>query len=128
MRIINLETSVTVSEDYWRNKAINYRMNPKNISALTIAGIDLCALANNHVLDFGYPGLTETLATLKQAGISYAGAGQNLEEAEAPALMELKDGRRVIVFSVCLANERHTLSWAARKDRPGINFLERLLG
>ena len=38
--IINLETSVTQSEDYWRNKGINYRMHPKNIPCITSAAID----------------------------------------------------------------------------------------
>jgi poly-gamma-glutamate capsule biosynthesis protein CapA/YwtB (metallophosphatase superfamily) len=34
LRIINLETSITASEEYWRGKQINYRMNPKNTSCL----------------------------------------------------------------------------------------------
>ena len=67
IRIINLETSITQSDDFWKGKGINYRMHPDNIPALTAAGIDICALANNHVLDWGYPGLQETLSSLKQA-------------------------------------------------------------
>ncbi|NNC68544.1 MAG: hypothetical protein HKN83_10985 [Gammaproteobacteria bacterium] len=31
-RIINLETSVTKSNDYWEDKSINYRIHPNNIS------------------------------------------------------------------------------------------------
>ena len=31
VKIINLETSVTRSEDYWKYKGINYRMYPDNI-------------------------------------------------------------------------------------------------
>lgn len=54
LRVINLETSITRSDEYWRNKGINYRMNPKNMAVLTTAGIDYCSLANNHVLDWGY--------------------------------------------------------------------------
>src|SRR2546426_3787271 len=52
-RIINLETAVTRSDDYWTGKGIHYRMHPANIGCLRVAGIDACALANNHVLDFG---------------------------------------------------------------------------
>ena len=58
LRIINLETSVTTSDDYWEGKGINYRMHPENIPSLTAAKIDHCSLANNHVLDWGYAGLT----------------------------------------------------------------------
>ena len=75
-RIINLETAVTRSDDR-DPKGINYRMHPANISCLTAAGIDCCALANNHVLDWGSAGLTETLETLHQAGVKTAGAGMN---------------------------------------------------
>ncbi len=31
VRIINLETSVTRSDDYWKWKEVHYRMNPENI-------------------------------------------------------------------------------------------------
>jgi poly-gamma-glutamate synthesis protein (capsule biosynthesis protein) len=81
VRIVNLETSITTSGDYWPGKEVHYRMNPRNIGSLTAAGIDCCALANNHVLDWGYEGLAETLATLDRAGIKHAGAGRN-EEAD----------------------------------------------
>lgn len=83
VRIINLETSITSSDEFWPAKGIHYRMNPKNIPCLTAAKIDCCVLANNHVLDWGYAGLAETLATLKSAGIKTAGLGANLREAQA---------------------------------------------
>ena len=67
LRIINLETSVTKSDDYWKGKQIHYRMHPENIDCITEAKIDVCSLANNHVLDWGYAGLEETLETLKKA-------------------------------------------------------------
>ncbi len=51
-RIVNLETSVTASDD-WLDKGINYRMHPANVPCLTAAGLDCCVLANNHVLDWG---------------------------------------------------------------------------
>ena len=37
LRIINLETSITSSEDYWRHKEIHYRMHPRNIDCITAA-------------------------------------------------------------------------------------------
>lgn len=49
LRIINLETAVTTSSHAWQ-KEINYRMHPANLPLLTAAGIDVCVLANNHVL------------------------------------------------------------------------------
>ena len=58
-RIINLETSITRSEDYAR-KGINYRMSPKNADCLKAAAIDCCVLGNNHILDWGRRGLLDT--------------------------------------------------------------------
>ncbi len=47
VKLINLETSITVSNDYERGKGINYRMNPENIGCLGSGKIDCCTLANN---------------------------------------------------------------------------------
>jgi poly-gamma-glutamate synthesis protein (capsule biosynthesis protein) len=126
LRIINLETSITTSNDYWVNKGINYRMHPGNISCISEASIDYCSLANNHILDWGYSGLTETLETLDNANINRAGAGQNLREAEAPAVLTVKGKGRVIVFSFGLRSSGIPTSWVARENRPGVNLLNDL--
>ncbi len=47
-------------------------MHPDNIPCLTAARIDCCALANNHFVDLGYDGLSETLSTLQHAGLQTA--------------------------------------------------------
>ncbi len=73
VRLINLETSVTRSGEFAPGKQVHYRMNPANIDCLTVARPDVCALANNHVLDFGRGGLAETLDTLAGAGLAAAG-------------------------------------------------------
>lgn len=126
LRIINLETSVTKSDDYWKSKGINYRMNPDNIACLTAAGIDFCSLANNHVLDWGYAGLKETLEMLHSVNIKYAGAGLNLSEAENPAIFDMKNDCRVIVLSCGMGSSGIPHSWAADEDNPGVFLLKDL--
>ena len=37
VKLINLETSITLSNDYWWSKGIYYRTNPENIGCLTAA-------------------------------------------------------------------------------------------
>ncbi len=125
-RVINLETSVTRSDDFWPDKGINYRMNPAHVDSLTVARIDVCALANNHVLDFGYGGLVETLETLHAAGLRTAGAGRNADEARRPAVVELASGGRLIVFSVGTESSGVPPSWEATPQRPGVGFLKDL--
>jgi poly-gamma-glutamate synthesis protein (capsule biosynthesis protein) len=121
--LINLETAVTGSEDYWKGKGINYRMNPGNAPVLSAAGINVTALANNHVLDWGYDGLAETTETLKNQHIRYSGAGKNRDEAEAPAVIDLEGKDRVVVFSFAAASSGAPVAWAAAADRPGVNLL-----
>jgi poly-gamma-glutamate synthesis protein (capsule biosynthesis protein) len=122
LRIINLETAITLSEHYVP-KGINYRMNPANLRCLEAAGIDCCVLANNHVLDWGPEGLEETLDTLERARIFVAGAGRDLEEAATPAKLCLEDGRRLLVHAVACPTSGVPGQWAARTDRPGVHFL-----
>ena len=124
LRIINLETSITKSDNYWESKGIHYRMHPKNICCITEAGINFCSLANNHILDWGYLGLTETLETLKKVNVRSAGAGQNIQQAEAPAIMKVEDKGRVIVFSYGLRSSGISVNWAAAENKPGVNLLK----
>ncbi len=126
VRLVNLETSITKSNDYWWGKGINYRMNPDNIDCLTAAQIDCCTLANNHVLDWGYSGLIETISTLETAQIKTAGAGRLLSSAETPAIIEVKGKGRAIVFAFGLVSSGIPPSWAAESDRPGVNLLPNL--
>lgn len=126
LRIINLETSITKSDDYWKFKGIHYRMNPDNAGCLSAAGIDFCALANNHVLDWGYGGLRETLETLDEAGIRYAGAGLSLSEAERPAVFLVGDKSRVLVFSFGVVTSGIPAGWSASRDRSGVFVLRDL--
>jgi poly-gamma-glutamate synthesis protein (capsule biosynthesis protein) len=125
VRVVNLETGVTKSDD-WAAKGINYRMHPENVPCITAAKIDCCVLANNHILDWGYAGLAETLETLRNADVETAGAGRNIEEAEAPAIMEVAGGRRVIVFAFGSTTSGIPRAWAAAHDKPGVNILRSL--
>lgn len=124
VRIVNLETAVTRSDSYWPGKGINYRMHPDNIDCLTRLDIDCAVLANNHVLDWGYEGLEETLATLWAAGIRTAGAGLNRKQAAAPTAIELDDGRRVVVFSLGSMTSGIPPVWSATDRQAGVWLLE----
>jgi poly-gamma-glutamate synthesis protein (capsule biosynthesis protein) len=121
-RIVNLETSVTCSDEPWP-KGINYRMHPANVGCLTAAGIDVCVLANNHVLDYGHSGLVETLEALDRAGLKTTGAGRTLAEARRPAVVDRMVDSRVVVHGFGTETSGIPPSWAATEDRPGVDFL-----
>ncbi|SEA41144.1 CapA family protein [Microbulbifer marinus] len=124
-RIINLETAVTRSDDFWPGKGINYRMHPGNVPCLSVAQIDACSLANNHVLDWGYDGLTETMTSLHQAGIKTAGAGANLLSAIEPAVIRLGE-RRLLLFACGHPSSGIPADWAATETKAGVFFIDEL--
>jgi poly-gamma-glutamate capsule biosynthesis protein CapA/YwtB (metallophosphatase superfamily) len=121
-RIVNLETSVTTSEDAFP-KRINYRMHPSNIPLLVAARVDCCVLGNNHVLDWGVAGLLETLDTIAVAGISVAGAGHDVTGARAPAELRVRGDARVLVFGFGSLDSGIPAEWAAGPARPGVHLL-----
>jgi poly-gamma-glutamate capsule biosynthesis protein CapA/YwtB (metallophosphatase superfamily) len=124
-RIVTLETSITGSAEF-APKGINYKMHPANAPVLTVAGIDCCVLANNHVLDWGQAGLLETLRTLEDAGITTTGAGRSAEHAAAPAILPIAGEARVLVFAFGARSSGIPRNWAADGSRPGINLLPEL--
>lgn len=127
LRIVNLETAVT-ARGRPAPKGINYRMNPANAGVLSAFGIDACLLANNHVLDWGIEGLADTLASLRAAGIAASGAGTDLAQATAPAVLPLPRGGRLLAFAFGHESSGIPPGWGAAAGRPGVALLPSLDG
>jgi poly-gamma-glutamate capsule biosynthesis protein CapA/YwtB (metallophosphatase superfamily) len=125
VRIINLETSITRSEAFVP-KGINYRMSPENAKCLIAAEIDCCVLANNHVLDWVCSGLIDTLQVLERHHIHVAGAGRDVAQASAPAILDVAGKGRVVVIGFACASSGVPGDWAATRDLPGVNLLDNL--
>jgi gamma-polyglutamate biosynthesis protein CapA len=79
----NLEQVVTerVDELPKADKLIHLASDRRGVEALHRAGVTTLALANNHMMDHGIPGLGDTLAALDDIGFEYAGAGLTLDDA-----------------------------------------------
>lgn len=135
--VINLETSLTTSNDWAKDKGINYRSHPNNVASLLLAGVDVATLANNHVLDWGKAGLKETVSTLQNAGINSCGAGNSIKDATKPTFFQIKgtdksskhadsktQGETITaaVVAVGFPSAGVPLSWKAGKDKCGVNF------
>jgi len=123
VRVINLETSITTSGEFAPGRAVHYRMCPGNLPCLAAARPGACALANNHVLDFGRSGLEDTLDALSRGGLLAAGAGRDAGEARRPVAVTVPGGGRVVIFSCGTASSGIPPGWAAGPDRPGIDCL-----
>ncbi len=86
---------------------------------LAEVGIDVMTCANNHMGDGGYVGLRDTLELLRGQGIAVTGAGKNLAEALAPAIVE-RHGKAVAFLGFCSVFPK---GYEARPSRPGIAAL-----
>src|ERR1700676_1986594 len=67
------------------------------LDELKWAGFHLFGIANNHAFDFGTEGLLSNLRNLSQAGVVYAGAGDNLARARAPGYLDTRKGRVALI-------------------------------
>lgn len=123
LRIINLETAITRSATP-EPKGINYRMNPDNIGCLIALQVDCCVLANNHVLDWGDAGLSETLKALATAGVRWVGAGRDAIEATAPAMLPVYGGHTVILYAFACPSSGVGRQWRAAAGRMGVNLVD----
>lgn len=124
-RIINLETAVTDASQPWPEKGVHYRMHPENAPLLTAAGLHVCVLGNNHVLDWGREGLRETLRVVRGLGLEAPGAGVDRADARRPGVLPLGE-QRLLVFSYGMPNAGVPPGWAAEPGQEGVNLLSRL--
>ncbi len=102
---------------YPREKLITFRADPEVAPDVGKLGFDVLSLANNHILDYGYEALFDTIHLLRGQGIRLIGAGSNLAEASAPVVLEA-NGWRVgfIAFTSLLPTGA-----AAAPERPGLS-------
>jgi poly-gamma-glutamate capsule biosynthesis protein CapA/YwtB (metallophosphatase superfamily) len=118
LNIANLETTLTNSATPVP-KVFNFKATPDKVQTLVEGNIHVVNLANNHILDFGVEGMKETVETLDKAGIKHVGAGNNLAEAQRPAIIE----RNGISIGI-LGYTDNEPGWAAEPDKPGINYIK----
>lgn len=115
--MVNQEFAFTTGGTKARDKQYTFRVNPDYVQIFKDMQIDVVTLANNHTMDFGTVGLTDTFDTLKSAGIPYVGAGNNITEAREIKFFEVKDKR-----IACLGASRviPETDWNAYSNKPGM--------
>ena len=71
--------------------------NEQLVRAVKKAGFDIVSLANNHMFDCLESGFADLRSLLDEIGLPYFGAGMNLAEATAPAVLE-RGGLRIALL------------------------------
>jgi len=117
LSFVNLESPYSTRGTPAPDKQYTFRGAPKHLTFLTTLGISAVTLANNHTLDFGAGALEDTLDGLDALGVGHAGAGRDLDEAQAPCLLTV--GGRTVAF---LAASRviPVTTWNAGPNSPGL--------
>lgn len=87
LAIVNLECPFTERGEKL-TKNFNFRARPEMVEILKRASIDAVTVANNHAMDYGADGMTDTRTTLDHAGILHFGTGNDLAEARRPLIVE----------------------------------------
>ena len=99
------------------DKEYTLKNDPKYVKILQELGTDVVGIANNHILDFGQEAFLDTLDTLENANIPYAGGGRNLSEASAPVVQTI-NGQTFAIFAATRVSP--SANWYAGKNHPGI--------
>lgn len=113
--VVNLECPVTSNQSPLHKRYI-FRAEPVWLDALKKAGITHAALANNHTMDQGRSGLTDTYHHLTTAGITPVGYGCNGQESCRPIVIQKGNIKVALFNSVTLPLE----NWVYLEDSPGV--------
>ena len=97
LTLANFENPVLENATY-HPEATTFNGDLRLLPILNQGGIDGVTLGNNHILDAGASGLEETLRHLDDAGISHAGAGEDLDTSREPMIFDV-GGMKIGVLS-----------------------------
>ena len=114
-RVFNLEVPLTDVVAPIDKCGPNLIAPTSAIAGIKAIGADLFTLANNHIMDQGEQGLFSTFQTLQENGIAYVGAGETLQTAKKPFILE-RDGHRIGIYACA----EHEFS-IANENMPGAN-------
>ena len=112
----NLECPATKIESPVFKRFI-FRGEPEWLHTLHEHGITHLNLANNHSIDQGREGLTDTRSNIVSAGMTPIGAGDNMDEASEPVLLASKPRKVWLLPSLRMALE----NYAYLTDKPCVS-------
>lgn len=79
-----------------------------------ISKFSILSLANNHIMDYGLPGLESTLKICERCYVQTVGAGTNLSIAKSPKIIDIGN-KKIAILACC-----ETQFGIATTDRPGV--------
>ena len=117
--MVNLETAVT-TRGAPQTKEFVFRAPPTAFAALRGASVDVATMANNHGLDYGRAGLTDSLAAARRYRFPVVGIGRNATQAYAPYRVTVNGQRIAILGATQVIDDELIRSWTAERHAPGL--------
>ena len=114
-RIVNLEAPLYTGEKYIIKSGASFSGNPEHIGALLAGGFQTAIGANNHAFDSDVEGFRKTRQLLLENGIAYVGAGDNIEEARKPQVIDI-NGLKILLLTLSEAEDMR----GATENTPGV--------
>ncbi len=93
--IANVEGPVAEAEQNTVSSGVNqllHTIDPKAVKVLKNMGADIWNICNNHIMDAGEYGISETLKIAKEMNVQTIGAGMNIFEARKPVILNEAGG------------------------------------
>ena len=84
---VNLETPVAPAHSHG-SKPFMFDAPIALLNGLKASGVKIVSFANNHVMDQGWPGFTETREHLREEGLLFAGSGDTVQQQWLPVFTE----------------------------------------
>jgi poly-gamma-glutamate synthesis protein (capsule biosynthesis protein) len=119
LAVVNLETAIT-ERGVAAPKEFTFRAPPSALGALAAAGVDVASMANNHGLDYGPDGLTDSLAARDASGFPVIGIGRNAGEAYAPYRATVKGQRIAVIAATQVLDGSLIGAWTATDTHAGL--------
>lgn len=118
--IFNLEGPVVSHEPSTIPQELQPKAGPYLLNKSLPPNLDsaLLVLANNHLMDYGYHGLKQSLSAIEKRGWQFVGAGENLGQARVASILHV-GGLRVGVLARCETQFGVATYW-----RPGVAPLD----
>ena len=130
LSIVNLETAIGISGER-QSKSFTFQAPPAAFEPLLSAGVDVIGMANNHALDYGQPGLTETLDAIAARSAPVIGIGVNDSAAFAPFTRTVNGQRIAVIAATQVLDGNLVAAWTATDTHAGVasaKRVDRLLG
>jgi poly-gamma-glutamate capsule biosynthesis protein CapA/YwtB (metallophosphatase superfamily) len=119
LAMVNLETAIT-TRGTPQSKSFTFRAPASAFEALKAAGVDVATMANNHGMDFGPVGLSDSLQAADQADFPVVGIGKDANQAFQPYKVTVNGQRIAIIGATQVLDDNLAAAWTAADGKPGL--------